>query len=942
MIKDLFLSVINMTITGSVAIVGVMLLRGMFRKMPKVYSYMLWGIVLFRLLCPYSLSLDTSVFNTVPAVQTESGRLQYEIPPEIVGTAPVTGRLTEEIVPEDVPVNTTATETLPVDNYEDIENSYGYIPTENKIVVTDTDSFDIRYFIPYLWMAGVIYFLCANLLSLHDTKKLLAGSVHIKDNIYMSTNIPTAFIMGIICPKIYLPEGLDESRMEYVILHEQTHIRRKDYLFKLLGFGALCLHWFNPLVWIAFKLAEKDMEMSCDEAVIKDMSRSEKRRYSTTLLTIGTQRNLGNTAIAFSEGETKDRIKNVLGFIKPKQKYIALVAVAICGAVAVLAFNPAKPTAYSAAIGKGECSEIVLTSGDDYKHLTGESTTDLLKAMKQAEVTPVENTEEINFTNSVILVTDNRPYTAYFDESYSYMAIDGNESKNYYSIKNREYLKDLSTDILNNQKYKPVTVTYPAFWESTNRDPEIKPFTLSFDLPEKMYIYDDDKMTFSNWHNTVDIFDDLGNSVGDIGFCANILESDFARGNEWPLRYGLDAFTSYDVIKNDESGHILKSYTDRHVRFYIYDKALECFVIIRLESPYNTEEIVNRISDTIMVTPVENYEALQVDNRPKFWVKPDESEEGIANAAAMRYIQLMDKEYEYRLVSARMGTHKSYEEMTDRAKDRLINPYFKYIVYAEIEVNGLHEYPLTTNRIIYVDEYQSDGGENHVINGWYDSGPEWGAQLPVTEIHTVETERIVPVEHGVDVEKNNEMNLGTTEVIRAGRRGLTRQTVVQEIVNGIVISEKVTDSVTLKEAVNEKIVHGTLWNGEVISGGSGKLIWPTGGGRVSRGFVDQYPSHNGVDIAGPVGTEIYAAADGIVDTALYSTDGYGIHIVLKHDGYKTLYGQCSKLLVSKGREVKQGQLIAYMGSTGNSTGPHLHFEVMAENGGERYDPYLWF
>ena len=144
----------------------------------------------------------------------------------------------------------------------------------------------------------------------------------------------------------------------------------------------------------------------------------------------------------------------------------------------------------------------------------------------------------------------------------------------------------------------------------------------------------------------------------------------------------------------------------------------------------------------------------------------------------------------------------------------------------------------------------------------------------------------------------------------------------------------------LKEPVTEITKQGTVWNGTVIQGGNGRLVWPTGGGRVSRGFVGQYPAHNGVDIAGPVGTHIYAADSGVVTKALYTNVGYGIYCIIEHGGYQTLYGHCSRLLVSVGQQVQQGQLIAYMGSTGNSTGPHLHFEV--KRGNTRYNPYNWF
>ena len=125
-----------------------------------------------------------------------------------------------------------------------------------------------------------------NLLSLYEIRTILASSRHISRNVYANNIIPTAFIMGIIRPKIYLPYNLGEKQKEFILLHEQTHIKRGDYLFKILGFVAVSLHWFNPLVWLAFKAAENYMEMSCDEEVIKQLGYNEKAEYSQTLLNI--------------------------------------------------------------------------------------------------------------------------------------------------------------------------------------------------------------------------------------------------------------------------------------------------------------------------------------------------------------------------------------------------------------------------------------------------------------------------------------------------------------------------------------------------------------------------------------------------------------------------------------------------------------------------------
>ncbi|MBR5520716.1 MAG: peptidoglycan DD-metalloendopeptidase family protein [Oscillospiraceae bacterium] len=216
-----------------------------------------------------------------------------------------------------------------------------------------------------------------------------------------------------------------------------------------------------------------------------------------------------------------------------------------------------------------------------------------------------------------------------------------------------------------------------------------------------------------------------------------------------------------------------------------------------------------------------------------------------------------------------------------------------------------------------------------------------GASVPFLQVKYVETStRQVEINYTTKTERNNSMNLGTSKVSQKGEKGLNEQTVESTYIDGILQSEIVTQTVVLKEPVQEIIQQGTLWNGQVIQGGNGRLIWPTAAGRVSRGFTGQYPSHNGVDIAAPIGTHIYAADSGVVTKAKYTNVGYGVYVEIEHGGYQTLYGHCSRLLVSVGQQVTQGQVIAYMGSTGNSTGPHLHFEV--KRGNYRYDPYGWF
>ncbi|MBQ5314004.1 MAG: peptidoglycan DD-metalloendopeptidase family protein, partial [Oscillospiraceae bacterium] len=217
--------------------------------------------------------------------------------------------------------------------------------------------------------------------------------------------------------------------------------------------------------------------------------------------------------------------------------------------------------------------------------------------------------------------------------------------------------------------------------------------------------------------------------------------------------------------------------------------------------------------------------------------------------------------------------------------------------------------------------------------------------VPFLQVKEVVREvRDVEVAYKTEQKPNNSMSLGTTKTVQKGEKGLNKVTVDVTYIDGIAQSETVIETQVVKEPVTEIIEVGRyLSNGVILeNAGTGAFGWPTGGGvRISRGFAGQYPAHNGVDIAGPYGTPIYAADSGIVTTAKYTNRGYGVYVIIEHgNGYQTVYGHCSSLAVSYGQQVKKGQLIAYMGSTGNSTGNHLHFEI--KSGNTRYDPYRFW
>jgi len=312
----------NMSLTASVAIVFVILLRMLLKKAPKVISYALWGVVLFRLLCPVSIESSFSMYHFFDAPVKESGMMTSVI----------------EYVPNDIVHTEYPAVTLPVPGISDVinealpqgEEQLRADPLEGPIVIAT-----------YVWMAGVLVMVIYSVASYVKLRRKLSVVVPLRENIFIADDVKSPFVVGLFRPKIYLPCNLGDQEQAYIILHEQHHIKRLDHVMKALAFFALTMHWFNPLVWVAFVLAGKDMEMSCDEAVIRKVGSGVRADYSASLLTLATGRRIiAGTPLAFGEGDTKDRINNLSRWKKPTV-WVVLTAVVACIVLAVsLMTNP--------------------------------------------------------------------------------------------------------------------------------------------------------------------------------------------------------------------------------------------------------------------------------------------------------------------------------------------------------------------------------------------------------------------------------------------------------------------------------------------------------------------------------------------------------------------------------------------------------------------------
>lgn len=335
---ELFPKIFNMSVTASIIILAVLAVRLLLRKAPKLFSYLLWGVVLFRLLCPVSLPSELSILNMslpitadIPDTKLSASNTAdvADTQPSIPNAADVSGTTWSELEYIPTGINEIVNAALPQDNEQLAAN-----PVKAPVSV-----------FTWIWLSGMAVLLLYNIASYIKLKLKVRCSMPLRDNIYLADHISSPFTAGLLRPRIYLPSDLNGQEQEYIILHEQHHIHRLDYIVKLLAFTALCIHWFNPLVWAAFILAGKDMEMSCDEAVMKKMDHDIRAEYSISLLQLATGRKIiAASPLAFGEGDPKSRIQNVMNYKKPAFWVVAMATAACIIAAVCLLTDPKQET----------------------------------------------------------------------------------------------------------------------------------------------------------------------------------------------------------------------------------------------------------------------------------------------------------------------------------------------------------------------------------------------------------------------------------------------------------------------------------------------------------------------------------------------------------------------------------------------------------------------
>ena len=369
--NEFFLKIINMSISASWLIFAVLILRLVLKKAPKWVNVLLWGIVAIRLICPFSFE---SALSLIPSAET--------FPKKIISG----------------PSFDVQSGITPVDNRI---NDYLGDRYFEGVTVPANNGNTIMTILTIVWTIGILLLVAYTVISYWRLHREIDTAVRYKDNIFQSENVSSPFVLGLIKPRIYLPFKLDGQDMEHVVAHEQAHIRRKDHWWKPLGFLLLTIHWFNPLMWLAYVLLCRDIELACDEKVIKGLSNEQRADYTQALVACSVNRRMiAACPLTFGEVGVKERVKSVMNYKKPAF-WVIIIAVIICVGVAACFLTNPKQDRYTLRIvvpagSQEECvytEEEVSTVRNSIKIWSGDGLGDT-----EVLLFPVNKTAETGYT----------------------------------------------------------------------------------------------------------------------------------------------------------------------------------------------------------------------------------------------------------------------------------------------------------------------------------------------------------------------------------------------------------------------------------------------------------------------------------------------------------------------------------------------------------------
>ena len=369
--NELFLKIINMSISASWLVLAVLILRFVLKKAPKWINVLLWGIVAIRLICPFSFE---STLSLIPSAET---------------------------IPLNIGMDTTPTINSGISA---INNAVNPIISQSNTPMAGASVNLLQITIgiyEYIWIFGMIALALYTAISYWRLRRKVDTAVRYKDNIFQSENVSFPFVLGIIKPRIYLPFKMNGQYLEHVVAHEQAHICRKDHWWKPLGFLLLMIHWFNPLMWLAYVLLCRDIELACDEKVIKELGNEQRGDYTQALVACSVNRRmLAACPLAFGEVSVKERVKSVMNYKKPAF-WVIIISVIVCVGIAVCFLTNPKQDSYTL--------RIVVPAGSQEKFVyTDEEVSTIRNSIKiwsgdglgdtEVILSPVNKTTETRYT----------------------------------------------------------------------------------------------------------------------------------------------------------------------------------------------------------------------------------------------------------------------------------------------------------------------------------------------------------------------------------------------------------------------------------------------------------------------------------------------------------------------------------------------------------------
>ena len=369
--NELFLKIINMSISASWLVLAVLILRFVLKKAPKWINVLLWGIVAIRLICPFSFE---STLSLIPSAETIPLNIGMDTTPTInSGISAINNAVNPIIGQSNTPMAGASVNLLQI-----------------TIGIYE-----------YIWIFGMIALALYTAISYWRLCRKVDTAVRYKDNIFQSENVSFPFVLGIIKPRIYLPFKMNGQYLEYVVAHEQAHICRKDHWWKPLGFLLLMIHWFNPLMWLAYVLLCRDIELACDEKVIKELGNEQRGDYTQALVACSVNRRMIVACpLAFGEVSVKERVKSVMNYKKPAF-WVIIISVIVCVGVAVCFLTNPKQDSYTL--------RIVVPAGSQEKFVyTDEEVSTIRNSIKiwsgdglgdtEVILSPVNKTTETRYT----------------------------------------------------------------------------------------------------------------------------------------------------------------------------------------------------------------------------------------------------------------------------------------------------------------------------------------------------------------------------------------------------------------------------------------------------------------------------------------------------------------------------------------------------------------